>query len=233
MALPLIAKWAGARPARSATGVGRGPTVPARRPPGSAASSPTPSPRRRGAARRAREVVETRAPFFLHHGDVRVPAPEEGAPADDVERVDVAEAVDVGAGIEQRPRESLSARAAAQCSAVVLSPPSRASTSAPCSSRSRTMSRRPCWAAACSRGPARVGRVGSADARERGVEAQEPLRLVAVAADACGDERRDAGILSPLDLGLEGSPAGEPILARDGEQRVREPRLRVDAAEVE
>ena len=147
--------------------------------------------------------------------------------------MDVAEAVDVGAGVEQRRREILlgprcrpvqrrgvvAAFAGIDLRAVLEQEPDDVEASV--------------LGGGVQRRPARVGRVGSAGARERRIEAQEPLRLVAVAADACGDERRDAGMLPPLDLGLEGSPAGEPILARDGEQRVREPRLRVGAAQVE
>ena len=181
------------------------------------------------------QVVETRAPLVVHQGDVRrARRPEEGTPADHVERVHVADAVDVGASVEQRPHGILLGprRRPVQRRRVVAA--FAGSTSSGSLLEHGADDVEPSvLSGGMKRGPARVRRVRSAGARERRIEAQESLRLVVVAAGAGGDERRAAGMLPPLDFGPEGSPAGESILARDGEERVREPRLRVGAAQFE
>jgi len=162
------------------------------------------------------EVLHAGAPLAVHHGDVfGARGAEECRPTDHVEGVQVAGAVDVGAGIEQHAHQRLfRARGRPVERGGIVA--SLAGMNVGAVGEQQLDDWHVSRLGGCMKSrPSAVLRAGIRDARQRPVDLEEPRDLSSVASTARREEVGNAGMLTALDLRLEGAPAGEAVFTGD------------------
>jgi len=132
-------------------------------------------------------------------------------PPNHISLVQVSNAVNVSAGVEEDRTLSRFPVAAAKCRGLALSPTSRTFGSAPCAMSSRSASG---WRTArCSP----VLPVATRSRVRPGSLLQELAQCLDVPGGARPHESGDIWSAPPVDLCLQGSPAREPVFPRNGE----------------